>query len=152
MNPLLDFSGLPKFAAIRPEHVAPAVEELLRTSRAVLAEVTRPGVPAQWDAFVAPLDANPQVAGARVPRGVGDDLLNAAQQRMCLRGIVERHAKETSSPLATRLLASWQDSVASFRKVMPRDYARVLAVLDTAKAEGLDEDATATRVMESVRG
>ena len=69
-----------------------------------------------------------------------------------LRGIVERHAKETSSPLATRLLASWQDSVASFRKVMPRDYARVLAVLDTAKAEGLDEDATATRVMESVRG
>ena len=69
-----------------------------------------------------------------------------------LRGIVERHATETASPLATRLLASWKDSVASFRKVMPRDYARVLAVLDTAKAEGLDEDATATRVMESVRG
>jgi glutamate synthase (NADPH/NADH) large chain len=35
---------------------------------------------------------------------------------------------------------------------MPRDYARVLAVLDKAKAEGLDEEATANRVMESVSG
>ena len=69
-----------------------------------------------------------------------------------LRGIVERHALETSSPLATRLLASWSESSATFRKVMPRDYARVLAVLDKAKAEGLDEEATANRVMESVRG
>jgi glutamate synthase (NADPH/NADH) large chain len=69
-----------------------------------------------------------------------------------LRGIVERHALETSSPLATRLLASWSESSATFRKVMPRDYARVLAVLDKAKAEGLDEEATAHRVMESVRG
>ena len=25
MNPLLDFSGLPRFADIRPEHVAPAI-------------------------------------------------------------------------------------------------------------------------------
>ena len=28
-NPLLDFSGLPRFADIRPEHVAPAIELLL---------------------------------------------------------------------------------------------------------------------------
>src|SRR5690606_29459472 len=28
-NPLLDFSGPPRFDAIRPEHVAPAVAELL---------------------------------------------------------------------------------------------------------------------------
>ena len=69
-----------------------------------------------------------------------------------LRGIVERHALETSSPLAARLLVSWSESSATFRKVMPRDYARVLAVLDKAKAEGLDEEATANRVMESVRG
>ena len=28
-NPLLDFSGLPRFAEIRPEHVTPAVDSLL---------------------------------------------------------------------------------------------------------------------------
>ena len=69
-----------------------------------------------------------------------------------LRSIVERHALETRSPLATRLLSSWSSSVSTFRKVMPRDYARVLRVLDAAKAEGLDDDATSARVMESVRG
>jgi len=29
MNPLLDFSGLPRFGQIKPEHVAPAIEQLL---------------------------------------------------------------------------------------------------------------------------
>ena len=33
MNPLIDFSGLPKFAEIRPEHVTPAIEQLLNESQ-----------------------------------------------------------------------------------------------------------------------
>ena len=62
-NPLLDFSGLPRFAAIRPEHVAPAVDRLLAEARAVQ-EHTR-SAPASWDAFVAPLeDANERLARA----------------------------------------------------------------------------------------
>ena len=32
-NPLLDFSGLPRFDAIRPVHVAPAVEALIADVR-----------------------------------------------------------------------------------------------------------------------
>ena len=32
-NPLLDFSGLPRFGAIRAEHVSPAIDELLRRGR-----------------------------------------------------------------------------------------------------------------------
>jgi glutamate synthase (NADPH/NADH) large chain len=35
---------------------------------------------------------------------------------------------------------------------MPRDYKKVLNVLAAAKAEGLDEEATANRVMEAARG
>jgi glutamate synthase (NADPH/NADH) large chain len=35
---------------------------------------------------------------------------------------------------------------------MPRDYKKVLAVMATAKAEGLDEAETANRVMEASRG
>ena len=34
MNPLLDFSGLPRFDAIAPEHVAPAIQSLLAENRA----------------------------------------------------------------------------------------------------------------------
>jgi oligopeptidase A len=35
MNPLLDFSGLPRFAEITTEHVTPAVEEQLARNRAL---------------------------------------------------------------------------------------------------------------------
>lgn len=28
-NPLLDFSGLPRFDLFRPEHVTPAIEQLI---------------------------------------------------------------------------------------------------------------------------
>ena len=36
-NPLLDFSGLPQFEKIQPEHVAPAIEQLLADGRATTA-------------------------------------------------------------------------------------------------------------------
>jgi hypothetical protein len=40
MNPLLDFSGLPRFDAVQPEHVAPAIRQLLDENRAL---IDRPG-------------------------------------------------------------------------------------------------------------
>ena len=63
MNPLLDFSGLPRFSEIRPEHVAPAMDELLGAARAAVEAAQR--APATWDAFVVPLeDANERLARA----------------------------------------------------------------------------------------
>jgi oligopeptidase A len=65
MNPLLDFDGLPRFAELRPEHVAPAMDQLLAQGRATVARVTSSDVPCTWDAFVTPLeDANERVARA----------------------------------------------------------------------------------------
>ena len=53
-NPLLDFSGLPRFAELRPEHVSPAVDELLAQARAAVA-VAESAAPS-WEAFVSPLE------------------------------------------------------------------------------------------------
>jgi oligopeptidase A len=65
MNPLLDFEGLPRFAELRPEHVAPALDQLLAEGRATVARVSGADVPCTWDAFVTPLeDANERVARA----------------------------------------------------------------------------------------
>jgi oligopeptidase A len=62
-NPLLDFSGLPRFAELKPEHIAPAVDQLLAEGRATISAVTHAG--ASWDAFVAPLeDANERIGRA----------------------------------------------------------------------------------------
>ncbi|MFC3217049.1 hypothetical protein [Comamonas sp. JC664] len=42
-NPLLDFSGLPRFDQVQPEHIAPAIDQLLAESEAALKTVTAPG-------------------------------------------------------------------------------------------------------------
>jgi oligopeptidase A len=55
-NPLLDFSGLPRFAEFRPEFVTPAIDQLLADARAAVARAEAADTPAEWDAFVAPLD------------------------------------------------------------------------------------------------
>ena len=64
-NPLLDFSGLPRFAAMRPEHIAPAIDSLLADNRALIEALTRPETPATWTGFAQPLeDANERLGRA----------------------------------------------------------------------------------------
>ncbi len=55
-NPLLDFADLPLFDAIRPEHVAPAMEVLLAEAGAALEKATSPDFPADWKAIAGTLD------------------------------------------------------------------------------------------------
>jgi oligopeptidase A len=62
-NPLLDFSGLPRFADIKPEHVAPAIDQLLADGRATTEAAVR--AKPTWDQFVVPLeDANERIGRA----------------------------------------------------------------------------------------
>jgi oligopeptidase A len=55
-NPLLDFSDLPLFDQIRPEHVTPALDALLADAETALSTVTAPEFPAQWAAIAGVLD------------------------------------------------------------------------------------------------
>ncbi|GAB2973650.1 glutamate synthase large subunit [Amycolatopsis acidiphila] len=66
-----------------------------------------------------------------------------------LKQIVIRHHELTRSTVAASLLGDWPRRSASFTKVMPRDYARVLEAMKTAKAAGRDVDEA---VMEVARG
>jgi oligopeptidase A len=66
-NPLLDTTGLPAFDRIRPEHVSPAVDTLLRQADEALEQAVGPGVPADYDAMSAVLD----VATERLGRAWG---------------------------------------------------------------------------------
>ena len=53
-NPLLTDFALPPFSALRPEHVEPAIRELLTRNRAELERML--GTAATWDNVVAPLE------------------------------------------------------------------------------------------------
>ena len=65
--------------------------------------------------------------------------------------LLQRHAEETGSEVATRLLDEGRIAE-RFTKVMPRDYARVLAARSEAEAAGLDEDAITKKMMEAAHG
>jgi oligopeptidase A len=66
-NPLLQTEGLPAFDAIRPEHVTPAIDELLAGADAALERAVGPDVAADYDALSAVLD----VAVERLGRAWG---------------------------------------------------------------------------------
>lgn len=55
-NPLLQDFDLPPFSAIKPEHVVPAIEQLLADSRAQIAELLKRKDGFSWDNLVLPMD------------------------------------------------------------------------------------------------
>jgi oligopeptidase A len=55
-NPLLEFSDLPLFDVIQPEHIASALDPLLADADAALEKVTSANFPADWRAIAAVLD------------------------------------------------------------------------------------------------
>ena len=69
-----------------------------------------------------------------------------------LRKLIIRHREETGSDVAESLLADWHVAARRFTKVLPRDYARVLAAREEAESEGLDEAGTTSKMMEAAHG
>lgn len=82
MNPLLDFSGLPRFADIKTEHVAPAVDVLLAECKAVIARVEAEATPATWRDFIEPLEnANERLGRAWGQVGHLNAVMNSPELR-----------------------------------------------------------------------
>jgi len=54
-NPLLEFPGLPRFDAVDPAHVTPAVDELLQRARETIETITADRSSPTWETVVAPL-------------------------------------------------------------------------------------------------
>ena len=55
-NPLLDTSSLPRFDEIQPEHVLPAIKQVIADNRAQLDELLGSDAQPDIDAFVAPVE------------------------------------------------------------------------------------------------
>nr|WP_062211355.1 glutamate synthase large subunit [Streptomyces sp. NBRC 109706] len=69
--------------------------------------------------------------------------------RSWLRGVLRRHAEETGSTVADRLLKDWDSAVTRFSKIMPTTYKAVLAAKDAAERAGLSESETHEKMMEA---
>ncbi len=81
-NPLLDFTGLPRFSEIKPEHVAPAIEQLLDENRVLVARLLADESLPTWDGFVLPMeDANERLSRAWGPVGHLNMVMNSPELR-----------------------------------------------------------------------
>lgn len=128
-NPLLDFSGLPRFDAIEPAHVQPAVDVLVAEAEAALALAGRVQ-PVGWDSIVTPLEDATERLG-RAWNQVGH--LNAVVNTPAM-----REAYNAALPGVTRFYSQLGQDQAL--------YAQYRALHDQADALGLD--AMQRRVLE----
>ncbi|GAB2589677.1 glutamate synthase [Paractinoplanes abujensis] len=78
------------------------------------------------------------------PTRVNPELVDLApltdEEQDTLRTLVEKHAAETGSGVAERLLKDWPAAVERFTAVVPRDYKRVMELIRTAEAAGRNVD------------
>ena len=107
-NPLLDFSDLPRYAAVKPEHVTPAIEQLLAENREQVGRLTLEQTPATWEGFVAPLEE----ANERLSRVWGV----AAHLHSVNDGPAIREAFNTNLPKVTNYWTELAQNAALFEK------------------------------------
>ena len=91
------------------------------------------------------LDLNPALVNGEMV----DVLVMPEAQKELVHKIISNHFVETGSLVAKELLDDWKSGSDRISMVMPRDYARVLAAMDRAEAEGLPRE---TYVMEATHG
>ena len=95
------------------------------------------------------LDLNP----CRLNTELVDALPLSDEDLARVRALLQRHAEETGSAVAERLLALSDDELRPrFTTLMPRDYARVLKARADAELAGLDEETTVKLMMEASHG
>jgi oligopeptidase A len=128
-NPLLDFSGLPRFDEIRPEHVGPAIDELLVQAEAGV-KVAETVSPLSWDRFVVLLDD----ATERLYRAWG--------QVSHLQAVVNtpelREAYNANLPKITRFGSALGQNLALFVQYKALAATREAAGYDAARRKVLD--------------
>ena len=66
--------------------------------------------------------------------------LSAEHDVDLLRGLLENHVRETGSVKGRRILDHFMDYVPKFKKIIPRDYRRMLSSIARFEAQGLSRD------------
>ena len=132
MNPLLDFTGLPRFAEFKPEHVAPAVEQLLVENRALVSRLLSDPAPPTWNNFMQPLDD----ANERLSRAWGQvGHLNAVMNSPALREVYNANL-----PKITQYYAELGQNLALFNKVKAIRDGAEFATLGMARQKIIENE------------
>jgi len=107
-NPLLDFSGLPRFSNIQTRHIAPAVKQLLDRGCSTVEKVLSESAEPTWQNFVQPMT------------DVHEQLSRAWGQVSHLNAVVNspelREAYNTNLPIVTKYYAGLAQNQALYER------------------------------------
>ncbi len=132
MNPLLDFSGLPRFAEIKTEHVTPAVEELLTRNRALTAKLLADTTPPTWQNFVQPFeDAHEHLSRAWGQVGHLNMVMNSPELR---------EVYNANLPKVTQYYAELSQNLALFQKYKAIRNSSGYAALNAAQKKIIENE------------
>ena len=132
MNPLLDFSGLPRFADFKPEYVTPAVDQLLQENRALIGRLVADDVAATWHDFVEPFeDANERLARAWGQVGHLNAVMNSPELR---------EAYNANLPRITQYYSELSQHPGLFRKFKALHAGAGFAMLSRAQCKIIENE------------
>ena len=81
-NPLLHLTDLPPFSAIKPEHVEPAIDQILADNRAAIEDLLNSDAPPSWETIMQPLeDLEDRLARAWSPVSHMNSVVNSDELR-----------------------------------------------------------------------
>jgi len=132
MNPLLDFSGLPRYSEIKPEHVTPAIDTLLTQSRAAAVHAADAATPAIWVDFVVPMDD----ANERLSRAWGQ----VSHLHSVLDSPELREVYNENLPKITQFYAELGQNLALFHKYKALAASAEFATLTAARKKIVDNE------------
>ena len=68
-----------------------------------------------------------------------------------LRTLIEHHVRETGSPLGKRVLDHFQEYLPKFKKIIPRDYKRMITTIGQMEEKGMSHDKATMEAFYAVR-
>lgn len=131
-SPLLELSGLPRFDAIRPEHVEPAVRTLLEALRRTVERLQDDPTPPTWANFVDPIELD----GERLGRAWGV----AVHMHSVMDTPEWREAYNAMLPEVTRFYAELGQNLKLFQKYKTIAEGQEYASLPPARRRIIDNE------------
>ncbi len=131
-SPLLESTGLPRFDAIRPEHVEPAVRSLLDTLRSTVERLQDDPAAPSWDNFVEPIEDD----GERLGRAWGI----ASHMHSVMDTPEWREAYNAMLPEVTRFYAELGQNLKLFEKYKSIRNSAAFAELSPARQRIIENE------------
>lgn len=132
MNPLLDFSALPRFTQIKPEHVTPAVDTLLEENKALVERLASATEAPTWKTFVQPMeDANERLSRAWGPVSHLNSVMNNPELR---------EVYNANLPKLTQYYAEMSQNLALFAKFKALKESASYMTLNPAQKKIIDNE------------